>query len=123
MVNMFIKYGGDENWISTGLDELPEALKKLSQASYQMAYDFNINVLEQICMDLGKITEDSNILQALEILSYFQFLACVTLVFGIVPENSTPEKKFLSEIPFIKPSPESFETMKNASNKESRYEN
>jgi hypothetical protein len=49
MVGNFLKYGGDPKWIETGLDELPEALKKFSQASYLMAYDFNINALEHIC--------------------------------------------------------------------------
>ena len=55
MVTKFLKYGGDPNWIETGLDELPESLKKFSQASYQMAYDFNTNILEHICFEIGKI--------------------------------------------------------------------
>jgi hypothetical protein len=107
MVGSFLRHGGDPKWIETGLDELPESLRKFSQASYQMAYEFNINILEQLSFELGKIVEDSAILEGFYILSYYQFLAGVSLAFGLVPESKEFDKLYLKGVA-VKPSPESF---------------
>jgi hypothetical protein len=60
-----------------------------------MAYDFNINVLEHICYELGKIVENSAILEGFYILGYYQFLACVSLAYGLVAESSEHEGSYL----------------------------
>jgi hypothetical protein len=57
-----------------------------------MAYNFKVNMLENICGELGLLVEDASILEGFYILSYYQFLACMTLVFGLIAESTEYEK-------------------------------
>jgi len=54
-------------------------------------------------------------------LSYYQALSCLDLICGFIPESNDNEK-YLPSVPFLKPSLDSFETIRKTEGIDAIYE-
>lgn len=116
----FLKVGGDPAWLEQGIAAAAPSLQEMSSLSALLAYDFRALFDRPIFHRSGRRSnsgvDNEYKLEALLLLSYYQALCCLDLVCGLLPEN-TDYDKYLPEAPSLRPSLESFETVRRTEGK------